>query len=210
MPDLPILALGLGTLLATPISMHRWCRNAVAKACQQAGRQQLPQFLPYGRKVSMSQCQTQINGVSSHTKNPCESAASLAANCKAGAQSSLAFHTLKAQQPVVSGVLRHAGHLCKQQHTSAAANALRHSQQMLCKGVLSGQPFAQSTFRQTAGRQFMTRASQVQPSCWLASEFSSKLQKLSELPIADTMHRCMYLVPAIMAKSPVGQALFLL
>ncbi len=141
--------------------MHRWCCNALAKACQQLQRP-LPCNTASGTQL------TQFRKSSTNKNDPSQAAVSLAATCTRGtfnrtqlsipeSQLRSQFYRLAMQQPVTSKTFRHAAHLCKHHASAARAPGLFEPvvpKQGLHSCVLS---FAQSAL---PARQLMTKAAQ--------------------------------------------------
>ena len=139
--------------------MHRWCCNALAKACQQMQRP-----LPCNSQL------TQFRKSSTYMKDPWQAAVNLAATCTRGTfnstQVSIPGNQLRSQssrlatqQPVMSDTFRHAAHLSKHHTSAARASGLFEPvvpKQGLHSCVLS---FAKSAWP-AATRQLMTKASQ--------------------------------------------------
>ena len=169
--------------------MHRWCCNALAKACQQMQR-------PLPCNTASSTQLTQFSKSSSCMNGLCQAAISLAATCTRGTFSSTQvsitgsqlrcqFYKLATQQPVTSDTFRHAAHLC-QHHTSAARVPGPLEPIVLKQGLHSCvHSFAQSALP-AAARQLMTKAAQPGPMSYQLRSQSRpalKLQRPGELPL---------------------------
>lgn len=166
--------------------MHRWCCNALAKACQQMQRP-LPCSTIYSTQL------TQFTNSSTNKNAPWQAAVSLAATCTRGtfsrtqlsipeSQHRSHFYRLATQQPVT---FRHAAHLCKHQTSAARALGLLEcvvTKQHLHSCVLS---FAQSALP-AATHQLMTKAAQpglMSHQLRSQSRPALKPQRPSELPL---------------------------
>ena len=141
--------------------MHRWCCNALAKACQQMQR-------PLPCNTAFSTQLAQFRKTSTYMKDPRQAAVSLAATCTRGTSNTIQlsipesqlrsqFYRLATQQPVTSKTFRCAAHLCKR-HTSVT-RALGPSELVMFKQSLHScvLSFAQSALP-AAARQLMTKA----------------------------------------------------
>ncbi len=169
--------------------MHRWCCNALAKACQQMQR-------PLPCNTASSTQLTQFRKSSTNMSDPWQAAVSLAATCTRGtfsrtqlsipeSQLRSQIYRLATQQPVTSKTFRHAAHLCKHHTSAARAPGLLEpvvTKQGLHSCVLS---FAQSALP-AATRQLVTKAAQPGlMSHQLRSQFRPALkpQRQGELPL---------------------------
>ncbi|DBA83447.1 TPA: hypothetical protein ACH3X2_006383 [Trebouxia sp. C0005] len=143
--------------------MHRWCCNALAKACHQMQR-------PLPCNTASSTQLTQFRKSSATINDSWQTAVSLAATCTpgtfnstqvsiTGSQLRSQFHRLATQQPVTPDTFRHAAHVCKH-HTSAARVPGLLEPIVPRQGLHSCAPcFAQSALPATA-RQLMAKAAQ--------------------------------------------------